>query len=640
MENEHELSYETLTRVYLGSYEHYKSLGAEVEPRGDTFLFLLVLLGPTHQEQVEAILGNKGLLFVIIAKRKDTCPKNALAEVHNLDNVDTNMINQDVQKAQQLKPKLYDGNVIKKTSAIVIPDFEETLMLTAESRSKMILKQKDPMMLEKKVNTTPNSVNSPEPTLPSRPTKVEVPKELPKVSMVNMSLKKLKHHLAGFDVVVKERTTTTAITEGSLQEKVLVITALKDDLRKLKEKALANDDVTSRSIAPEMLKVDVEPLAPKLLNNRTVHSDCLRHTQKQATILREVVKQGKSQNPLNNSLHYACKYTKRIQKLLILIRQTCPNINGSSGTASVQHSKLNANSKLIYVKCNGCMLSDNHDLCVLNDVNSHDKSKSIKKNSKRKVWKPTGKVFTNIGYTWRPTGRTFTIVGNAYPLTRITTTIEVVQIILWYLDSDCSKHMTEDRSQLTNFVNKFLERRNRTLIEAARTMFIYAKALLFLWAEAVATACYTQNHSIIRLHHGKTPNELLHNKPHDLSFLYVFGALCYPTNDHKNLGKLQPKADIGIFIGYAPTKKAFRIYNRRTRRTIETIHVDFYELTVMASEHSSSGPVLHEMTLVIINSGIMPKTPPSTPFVPPSRSDWGFNLCLMNYSFLHLVLIT
>nr|GEV91634.1 hypothetical protein [Tanacetum cinerariifolium] len=75
--------------------------------------------------------------------------------------------------------------------------------------------------------------------------------------------------------------------------------------------------------------------------------------------------------------------------------------------------------------------------------------------------------------------------------------------------------------------------------------------------KAVATAWYTQNRSIIRLHHEKTPYELLHNKLPDLSFLYVFGALCYPTNDSENLGQLQPKADIGIFIGYAPTKKAF-----------------------------------------------------------------------------------
>nr|GEW04531.1 hypothetical protein [Tanacetum cinerariifolium] len=98
------------------------------------------------------------------------------------------------------------------------------------------------------------------------------------------------------------------------------------------------------------------------------------------------------------------------------------------GTAIVQHSKLNANFKLICVKCNGCMLFDNHDLCVLNvinDLNAHFKPKSVKKNSKRKVWKPTGKVFTKTGYTWRPTGRTFTIVGNAYPLTRITTPTEV-----------------------------------------------------------------------------------------------------------------------------------------------------------------------------------------------------------------------
>nr|GFB10283.1 putative ribonuclease H-like domain-containing protein [Tanacetum cinerariifolium] len=80
--------------------------------------------------------------------------------------------------------------------------------------------------------------------------------------------------------------------------------------------------------------------------------------------------------------------------------------------------------------------------------------------------------------------------------------------------------------------NGVVERRNRTVIEVARTMLIYTQASLFLWAEAVATACFTQNRSIIRLRHGKTPYELLHNKLLDLSFLHVFGALCYPTNDN------------------------------------------------------------------------------------------------------------
>nr|GEX56978.1 hypothetical protein [Tanacetum cinerariifolium] len=141
-------------------------------------------------------------------------------------------------------------------------------------------------------------------------------------------------------------------------------------------------------------------------------------------------------------------------------------------------------------------------------------------------------------------------------------------------------------------------------------------------AEAVATACYTQNRSIIRLRYEKTPYELLHNKLPDLSFLHVFGALCYPTNDSENLGKLQLKVDIGIFIGYAPTKKDLRIYNRRTRRIVKTIHVDFDDLTTMASEQSSSRPALNEMTPATISSGLVQKPSSSTPYVPPLRNDW------------------
>nr|GEZ00491.1 hypothetical protein [Tanacetum cinerariifolium] len=418
----------------------------------------------------------------------------------------------------QLEPKLYDGSVIQKTDAIVIHDFEDTSMLEDESRSKMLRKQKDPTMSEKKVNTKLNSGNSEEPNLSTSTTIVEVPKELPKVSMVNSSLKKLKFHFASFDMVVKERTTATAITEGtwgfeytkacfrdeiipfvkalkelfnsfdqflideltevqnvfnqmeqaveqhcveknkfqdkmkyvlkenerlleqaistnivnifvnanvnyasqsqekdtvimklkerikslsgnlkeekikreleeietinieldhrvtklvtenkhlkqtykqlydsiksscvrskeqcdalikqvniksvknfdlnaSLQEKVLVIIALKDTLSKFKGKVVVNEAVTLHPIDPELLKIDVAPLAPKFQNNRIAHYDYLKHTQKETATLREIVKNERFLNPLNISLDYACKYTKRIQELLIILKQICP----------------------------------------------------------------------------------------------------------------------------------------------------------------------------------------------------------------------------------------------------------------------------------------------------------------------------
>nr|GEU90119.1 hypothetical protein [Tanacetum cinerariifolium] len=171
---------------------------------------------------------------------------------------------------------------------------------------------------------------------------------------------------------------------------------------------------------------------------------------------------------------------------------------------------------------------------------------------------------------------------------------EFVQIVLWYLDSECSKHMTGNHSQLINFVSKFLstvkfrndhiakimgygdyqkgnvtisqdealefvikflkmiqvhlnatfitsglngivERRNYTLVEATYTMLIFSKALLFLWAEAVVTTWYTQNRSLIKKRHNKTPYELLYDRKPDLSYLYVSSALCYPTNDGEDL---------------------------------------------------------------------------------------------------------
>nr|GFB04164.1 hypothetical protein [Tanacetum cinerariifolium] len=168
------------------------------------------------------------------------------------------------------------------------------------------------------------------------------------------------------------------------------------------------------------------------------------------------------------------------------------------------------------------------------------------------------------------------------------------QVLKVYFDFvGISHQMSSVRTPQQNGV---VERRNRTLVEAARTILIFSRASLFLWAEAIATACFTQNRSIIHRRFNKTPYELINSRKLDISFLYVFGALCYPKNDREDIGKLGAKGDIGFFIGYSADSCAYRIYNRRTKKIMETMNVSFDELSAMAFEQRSSKPGLQSMT--------------------------------------------
>nr|GEV41139.1 integrase, catalytic region, zinc finger, CCHC-type, peptidase aspartic, catalytic [Tanacetum cinerariifolium] len=149
--------------------------------------------------------------------------------------------------------------------------------------------------------------------------------------------------------------------------------------------------------------------------------------------------------------------------------------------------------------------------------------------------------------------------------------VQVVQIILWYLEFGCSKHMTGNRSQLMNFVSRFL--------------------------------------GIVRFRNDQ------------IAKIMRYGDY-QPTNDSEDLDKLNAKADIGIFVGYAPTKKAFKIYNRRTQKIMETIHVTFDELTTMPSEQFSSRLGLQLVTPATSCSRLVPNTIPQQPCNPPNRDDW------------------
>nr|GFB01803.1 hypothetical protein [Tanacetum cinerariifolium] len=132
-------------------------------------------------------------------------------------------------------------------------------------------------------------------------------------------------------------------------EKVLVITTLKDTLSKLKGKAVVNEAIPLHSIDPELLKIYAVPLAPKLHNNRTAYNDYLRHTQEETATLREIVKNKRLLNPFNTSLDYACKYTKCIQELLIILKQTYPCIN-DLGTKLMAVTPKNNNKKIRFTK--------------------------------------------------------------------------------------------------------------------------------------------------------------------------------------------------------------------------------------------------------------------------------------------------
>ncbi|GJT86226.1 retrovirus-related pol polyprotein from transposon TNT 1-94, partial [Tanacetum coccineum] len=148
--------------------------------------------------------------------------------------------------------------------------------------------------------------------------------------------------------------------------------------------------------------------------------------------------------------------------------------------------------------------------------------------------------------------------------------------------------------------NGVVERCNRTLIEASRTMLIFSRLPEFIWTETVATACFTQNRSIFHTRHNKTHYELLRDRKPNVEYFHMFGSLCYPTNDRDDLGKMKPKADIGILIGYLETSRGFQIYNRRTKKIMETINVKFDELTTMASEHDYSEVCMYALTVSTI----------------------------------------
>nr|GFB29652.1 retrovirus-related Pol polyprotein from transposon TNT 1-94 [Tanacetum cinerariifolium] len=154
--------------------------------------------------------------------------------------------------------------------------------------------------------------------------------------------------------------------------------------------------------------------------------------------------------------------------------------------------------------------------------------------------------------------------------------------------------------------NGVVERRNRTLVEAARTMLSAAKVPLFFWAEAIATTCFTQNRSLVIPSHEKTPYHIINDRKSSVKFFYIFGSVCYIVRDGENPDKMKEKGDECIFVGYSNQSRAYRVFNKRTRVIMESIHVNFDELPQMASDQNSSAPVPECQIMALEHDSLRP----------------------------------
>ncbi|KAI3718615.1 hypothetical protein L6452_19494 [Arctium lappa] len=169
--------------------------------------------------------------------------------------------------------------------------------------------------------------------------------------------------------------------------------------------------------------------------------------------------------------------------------------------------------------------------------------------------------------------------------------------------------------------NGVVERKNRTLCKVARFMLSESNLPTYFWVEAVNTACFTQNRSIIVKRHNKTSYEVFYGRKSNISFLHVFGCLCFILNDQEHLGKFDPKADEGILMGYSLSSKAYRVYNLRRKCIDESIHVKFDDHKT--SSLSCDDNELHEWITSCVGEdspNLLSAGPPYVPFSATSTS--------------------
>ncbi|GJW01510.1 integrase, catalytic region, zinc finger, CCHC-type containing protein [Tanacetum coccineum] len=491
----------------------------------------------------------------------------------------------------------------------------------------------------------------------SPPVIVEVPSELPKVSLVNASLKKLKFHLTQFDSVVKKRTTPSALEEGEWgfehtkavfnKEIIPFLKSLKD-IFNVFDKDLLNE-ITEVQTVFDQMEASVQQFS--------VDKKCLEIAKKEILLendrlLQKIMSQDvmltviNSMSWNNDSVNMKTQMCDSCEK--------CMNLDAELSKSKQAYNDLLKNHSQLEKHCISLEVSmqlkqevfQNDESCVnqnaveiqeyfeINDLKARlqdkdttisklkDNIKSLKKNTKEKNVHHEKCDLEPINEELENSVEKL-LSENEQLWNEINHVKQVIQIVLWYLDSGCSKHMTGNRSGLMNFVSKFLGTVRFGNDQIARIMgygdyqhgnviisrVYYIEGLghnLFsvgqfcdvdLQVAFQKNTCFIRNLEGVDLLSGSRDTNL----------------------DHEDLGKFDAKADIGIFVGYAPAKKAFRIYNKRTHIITETIHVSCDELTTMASEQFSSGPGLQGMTPATSSTGLGLNPISQLPCLPPKE---------------------
>nr|GEZ52380.1 hypothetical protein [Tanacetum cinerariifolium] len=556
----------------------------------------------------------------------------------------------------QLEQKIFQrNNSFSQQSALTFDQSFEINDLKAQSQ------EKDTIIMKLKERIKSLSGNLKE---------EKIKRELEEIETINIELNHRVTKLVTKNEHLKQtyKQLYDSINHPVLQDKVLVITALKDTLSKLKGKTVVNEAVTLHPIVPELLKIDVALLAPKLRNNRTTHYDYLKHTQEETATLREIVKNERLLNRLNTSLDYALHQRFRITTTAIVpLRKPIPiESNTSKRVVTLVYSRKSKEAK------NTVPISNS----------KINKSLVATKKEPNKSWGSTSSNVPSSSTVECSNDHVAKIMGYGdYKIGNVTILrvyfVEGLGHNLFSVGQFCDSDLEVAFCQHTCFicnldgVDLLIGSRGNNLytpslgdMMASSPICLLSKASKtksWLWHRCLSHLNFGAINHLARQGHVRGLPKLKFKKDHLCSScamgkskkkshkpksedtnqekLYLLRMdLCGPMRVESVNGKKYILFIVDDYSQFTWVKclrsndeapdfiikfiKMIQIYNRRTRRIVKSIHVDFDELTKVASEQSGSGPVLNEITPETISSGLLPKSSSSTPYVPPSRNDW------------------